>query len=331
MTDPVLVVDHVSKHFPLRRGVVDRLRRRPARMIVAVDDVSITVERGRILGIVGESGCGKSTLARSILRLEELDAGQVELEGRNLATLSSGELRRERRRIQMVFQDPYSSLNPRLSVGDAIAEAALVHNITTRDQVEAYVAELLGLVGLQGSTAKRRPRQLSGGQRQRVAIARALAVKPEVLVADEAVSALDVSIQAQILNLLRRLTDELGLATVFIAHQLAVVGHLCDDLAVMYLGRIVERGPTKTVFSNPQHPYTVALLSAHPEPGVAPARRDAISGDIPSPLNIPSGCRFRTRCRHADNRCLQDPPEVEFGGGHSAECVVLPFKGRLQA
>jgi oligopeptide/dipeptide ABC transporter ATP-binding protein len=260
------------------------------------------------------------------LRLEDLDGGRVELDGRDLRELSARELRRERRRIQMVFQDPYTSLNPRLTVGAAIGEAALVHRIVERDRVGAYVAELLELVGLQPSVANRRPRALSGGQRQRVAIARALALRPEVLVADEAVSALDVSIQAQILNLLRRLTDDLGLATIFIAHQLAVVKYVCHDLAVMYLGRIVERGPIEAVFSDPQHPYTAALLRAHPEPGQPPARRDAIKGDIPSPLNIPRGCRFRTRCPYAEERCLEPPPEVDFGGAHRAECVVLPFR-----
>jgi oligopeptide transport system ATP-binding protein len=325
-----LTVTRVSKSFPLRRGIVDRVRGRPAKAVVAVDDVTLAVERGRILGIVGESGCGKSTLARCILRLENLDHGRVELGGRDLATLSPGELRRERRRIQMVFQDPYSSLNPRLTVRDTLAEAALVHGVTTRGAADVYVGELLELVGLQPSTAKRRPRQLSGGQRQRVAIARALAVRPEVLVADEAVSALDVSIQAQILNLLRRLTDDLGLATIFIAHQLAVVRHVCDDIAVMYLGRIVERGPTRTVFSSPQHPYTEALLSAHPEPGTPARRRDAIKGDIPSPLSVPRGCRFRTRCPYAEDRCSEPPPAVNLGHSHSVECHVLPFRGQAR-
>jgi oligopeptide/dipeptide ABC transporter ATP-binding protein len=326
MSDSVLVVERVSKRFPMRRGIGDQLRRRPARAVVAVDDVSLRVERGQVLGIVGETGCGKSTLARCILRLEQIDGGRIELDGRDLVTMSARELRRERRRIQIVFQDPYTSLNPRLTVGDALAEAALVHGLAARVTVDAYVAELLGQVGLQPSTAKQRPRQLSGGQRQRVAIARALAVKPEVLVADEAVSALDVSIQAQILNLLRRLTDDFHLATIFIAHQLAVIANLCDYVAVMYLGRIVEYGPTEAVFAAPQHPYTAALLSAHPEPGTPRERRDAVSGDIPSPLEIPTGCRFRTRCPYADDRCLDAPPAVDFGGGHTAECVVLPFR-----
>jgi oligopeptide transport system ATP-binding protein len=326
VSDPALVVEHVSKRFALRRSLREHIGRASARAVTAVDDVSLTAERGRVLGIVGESGCGKSTLARCILRLEDLDRGRVALLGQDLGELSAKELRRERRRIQMVFQDPYTSLNPRLTIGAAIAEAALVHKIVERDQVEAHVAELLELVGLQASVATRRPRALSGGQRQRVAIARALALRPEVLVADEAVSALDVSIQAQILNLLRRLTKDLGLATIFIAHQLAVVRYVCDEVAVMYLGRIVERGPIDAVFSKPQHPYTVALLSAHPEPGAPPARRAAIKGDIPSPLNIPSGCRFRTRCPYAEERCLEPPPEFDFGGAHRAECVVLPFR-----
>ncbi len=327
MNDVVLRVDGLHKRFPVRRSLSERLRGAPARAVTAVDDVTLHVRRGEVLGIVGESGCGKSTLARCILRLEQPERGTVELAGRDLLSMSTAELRRSRGSIQMVFQDPYTSLNPRLTVGAAIAEAALVHRIVDAAGVEAYTAELLGLVGLPASVMKRRPRALSGGQRQRVAIARALAVRPDVLVADEAISALDVSIQAQILNLLRQLTDELALATVFIAHQLAVVAHVCDSVAVMYLGRIVERGPTERVFSAPQHPYTAALLAAHPEPTPdRSGRRDAIRGDIPSPLEIPSGCRFRTRCPFAQEVCLVDPVAAEFGEGHEALCSVLPFR-----
>jgi oligopeptide transport system ATP-binding protein len=232
-----------------------------------------------------------------------------------------------RRRIQMVFQDPYTSLNPHLSVGDAIAEAALVHGAASRESVHRYVSEMLELVGMSAEMAVRRPRELSGGQRQRIAIARALAVRPEVLIADEAVSALDVSIQAQVLNLLRSLTDELGLATIFIGHQLAVIAHVSDRVAIMYLGQVVEHGPTSEVFEHPQHPYTKALLLAHPEPGAkARSREAAVSGDIPSPLAMPTGCRFRSRCRYAEDSCRADPPVVDVGAGHEARCAVLPFR-----
>src|SRR5262249_55131179 len=252
-------------------------------------------------------------LARCVVRLLEPDSGSVRLAGTELLDLGREELRKARRRIQMIFQDPYTSLNPRQSVGDAIAEAALVHGTTTRANADAFVAETLALVGLGAGTARRRPRELSGGQRQRVAIARALAVRPEVLIADEAVSALDVSIQAQVLNLIRSLTDELGLATIFIGHQLAVIAHVSDRVAIMYLGQIVAPGPTGAVFETPHPPYTRALLLAHREPGAERrAREAAVTGDIPSPLELPSGCRFRSRCRYAEERCKLEPPMVDF-------------------
>jgi oligopeptide/dipeptide ABC transporter ATP-binding protein len=325
--DSVLVVEDLVKTFPVPRTARELLQHRPRRAVVAVDGVSLEVRRGEVLGVVGESGCGKTTLARCVVRLLEPDSGSVRLAGTDLLDLPREELRKARRRIQMIFQDPYTSLNPRQSVGDAIAEAALVHGTTTRAGADAFVAETLALVGLGAATARRRPRELSGGQRQRVAIARALAVRPEVLIADEAVSALDVSIQAQVLNLLRSLTDELGLATIFIGHQLAVIAHVSDRVAIMYLGQIVEHGPTRAVFDNPQHPYTKALLLAHPEPGAERrAREAAVIGDIPSALHIPTGCRFRPRCRYAEERCKAEPPMIDFGGGHQARCVVLPFR-----
>jgi oligopeptide transport system ATP-binding protein len=292
----------------------------------AVDGISFDLHRGRTLGLVGESGSGKSTTGRALVQLSAPSAGSIKFEGRELLG-DAGEATADlRRRVQMIFQDPYSSLNPRMTVGAIIGEPLAIHRIGNAEERRARVKELLEIVGLPLRSAERFPHQFSGGQRQRIGIARALALRPDLVIADEPISALDVSIQAQILNLLRRLTKDLGLATIFIAHQLAVVRYVCDEVAVMYLGRIVERGPIDAVFSKPQHPYTVALLSAHPEPGAPPARRAAIKGDIPSPLNIPSGCRFRTRCPYAEERCLEPPPEFDFGGAHRAECVVLPFR-----
>ncbi len=321
----ILVVDDLRKSFPVPRSVRGVVTRSEARSVTAVDGVSLTVSRGSVLGVIGESGCGKTTLARCIVRLLEPDSGSIRLDGEELTKLSRSELRRARGRIQMVFQDPYTSLNPRMSIGDAIAEAVKVHGTAGERGANAFVSELLELVGLSSQLATRRPRELSGGQRQRVAIARALAVRPEVLIADEAVSALDVSIQAQVLNLLRQLTDDLGLATIFIGHQLAVIAHVADDVAIMYLGSIVEQGPTTAVFDSPQHPYTAALLAAHPEPGAPRASRAAVAGDVPSPLDIPSGCRFRTRCSYAQDRC-EGPVELEtIDGGRAVACVVRPF------
>jgi peptide/nickel transport system ATP-binding protein/oligopeptide transport system ATP-binding protein len=324
---PLLRVQELVKSFEVRRPLLGRLRRQPPRRLVAVDGVTFTLPASRTLGIVGESGSGKTTLARCLTRLVEPDAGSIAFDGRELVGMPAGEFQRVRREMQIVFQDPYSSLNPQMTAGAALAEALRVHGVATRAEAPAQVAELLRLVGLPAQTARRYPRELSGGQRQRVAIARALAPRPRLLIADEAVSALDVSIQAQILNLLVDLTERLSLTTIFISHQLSVIAHVADAVAVMYLGRIVESGPVDEVFGNPQHPYTAALLAAHPEP--APGRRRraaAVRGERPSPLDIPAGCRFRTRCPYAQERCAAvDPPPDEVAPGHVVRCVVLPL------
>jgi oligopeptide/dipeptide ABC transporter ATP-binding protein len=330
--NPLLVVDDLRKSFPVRRSLLDRARLRPAQRAVAVDGVSLSVSRREKLGVVGESGSGKTTLARCLLRLVEPDAGSIRFEGEEISTADRQSLQRVRRRIQMVFQDPYSSLNPRVKVGAAIAEPARVHHVVPDDAIADHVSHLLELVGLAKGTAERYPRQLSGGQRQRVAIARALSLNPEFLVADEPVSALDVSIQAQILNLLEDLVGSLNLTMIFIAHQLSVVRHISDRVAIMYLGRIVETGPTDEIFEHPQHPYTAGLLAAAPVPHPSKRNRTpAMRGDIPSPLNIPTGCRFRTRCPYAEPRCgLEDPALRAVGtGDHEVACHVLPFRRAL--
>ncbi len=329
---PLLRVEGLQKSFPVRRSLADRIRLQPAQRAVAVDGISLDVRRGDTLGIVGESGSGKTTLARLLLRLLPADGGSIRFAGEEVTTAGTSELRRIRRRMQMVYQDPYSSLNPRIRVGAAIAEPAVVHGVVTKEQAAAHVEEMLNLVGLSASAAERFPRQLSGGQRQRVAIARALSLRPEFLIADEPVSALDVSIQAQILNLLDDLLQSLNLTTVFIAHQLGVVRHISNRVAIMYLGRIVETGPTERVFTAPQHPYTAGLLAAAPRPDPALRhRKPAVRGDIPSSLRIPSGCRFRTRCPYAIDRCaVDDPALAPVEPEHTVACHVLPFRESLQ-
>ena len=325
---PLLEVKDLVKRFRARQSVFEQISFRPARHAVAVDGVSFSVQKGETLGLVGESGSGKTTVARSVLRLIDPDEGSITFDGVDVSGLSRSKLQGVRQRMQMVFQDPYSSLNPRMKVGTAIAEPALVHGVIERSAATAHVEEMLDLVGLPASTAERYPRQLSGGQRQRIAIARALSARPSVLIADEPVSALDVSVQAQILNLLSKLLEELDLTMVFIAHQLSVVRHISNRVAIMYLGRIVETGPTDRVFAAPQHPYTKALLEAapHPDPGRRHTRA-AVRGDIPSPFDIPSGCRFRTRCPYAIERCENEDPALRtVADAHLAACHVLPFR-----
>lgn len=326
----ILSVENLEKTFGVSRGLLDVIARRPVERVVALDEVSLSLRHNEVLGIVGESGSGKSTLARCLLGLYQPDSGSIHFDGDDVTELRGNKRRDVQRRMQMVFQDPYSSLNPQMSIGAAILEAGRVHD-RVKVPDDEFVGHLLDLVGLSRSVANRRPRALSGGQRQRVAIARALAVEPEVLVADEAVSALDVSVQGQILNLFSSLCDELGLAMIFIAHDLAVVAHLCDRVAIMYLGRIVEEGPVDAIFGSPQHPYTAGLLAAHPDPyalGALSEKSSVIEGDVPSPFQVPSGCRFRTRCAHAVERCAIDDPQLQVvdGGDQRAACHILPFR-----
>ena len=308
MTPPILEAVDLAKHFPVQTGLFGRGRD----VVKAVDGVSFSVDAGETFAIVGESGCGKSTVARLVLRLIEPTRGALRLEGRDLLALPAAEMRRMRGQLQIIFQDPYGSLNPRMTVGDMLAEPLMLHDIVPPAGRRQRVAELLDLVGLRAQAARRYPHEFSGGQRQRIVIARALAVNPDFVVCDEPVSALDVSIQAQILNLLAELQARLGLAYVFISHDLAVVRQIASSLGVMYLGRLVETGPGETVFSRPRHPYTQALLSAVPVP-VPGARRRAtvVSGDVPSPLAPPPGCHFHTRCPHATERCRVEVPGLE--------------------
>jgi peptide/nickel transport system ATP-binding protein len=310
---PLLQVEGLVKRFPGRGG----------RTVHAVEGVDLAVGRGRIVGLVGESGSGKTTIGRTLLRLVEPTAGRAVFDGVDLFTLGERAMRGYRRRLQIMFQDPYSSLNPRLRVAAILGEALDARGFARGAARKARVAELLAMVGLRPEHADRFPHEFSGGQRQRIGIARALAVEPEFIVADEPVSALDVSVQAQILNLLLDLRASLGLTMLFISHDLSVVEYLCDDVVVLYLGRVMERGPARAIHGDPQHPYTRALVAAAPAPDPA-ARRDRapLAGDIPSPLDPPSGCVFRTRCPLAIERCAAVvPPLTELGGGRAVACI----------
>jgi oligopeptide transport system ATP-binding protein len=322
-------VTGVSKTYA-RRSLDDRLRRRPGAVTVALDDVSLTVNPRESIGIVGESGSGKTTLARTLVQLVMPDTGRVEVAGVDVAAARGRALAALRRRIQLVYQDPYSSLNPALTVAQAIAEPAVVHGLVAKQHARQRVEELMGQVGLGHGLVDRRPRELSGGQRQRVAIARALAAEPTILVADEAVSALDVSIQAQVLRLFAQLQDELGLTLIFVSHQLATVAQLCERVAIMYRGRIVEIGPTADVFSRPGHGYTDALLRAHPslERDSAPLSHQAAPASPPPPSGAP-GCPFQHRCRYVADPCLTvDPGPEPLSAAHTAWCHVLPQERR---
>jgi oligopeptide/dipeptide ABC transporter ATP-binding protein len=314
---PLLSVAAVSKHFPIRRGPFAR-----PLWVRAVDQVSFDVAAGETLAIVGESGCGKSTLGRVVLRLIEPTGGGVRFEGVDVLALGGGGLRRLRRRMQMIFQDPYASLNPRMTVGAILAEPLALHRLAPRREHRERVAALLELVGLPPAYAARYPHEFSGGQRQRIGIARALAVSPRLIVGDEPVSALDVSIQAQIINLLQDLQDRLGLTYIVIAHDLTVVKHMADRVAVMYLGRIVERAATRALFAEPRHPYTRALLSAIPLPDPRPRERPRLlEGDVPNPAAPPPGCHLQTRCPFVRERCRSEAPELaDAGDGHHVAC-----------
>jgi peptide/nickel transport system ATP-binding protein len=317
----LLELDDLKVYFPLKSGIV---LDRHVGDIRAVDGVTLSIERGETLGLVGESGCGKSTVGRTILRLYEPTAGRIVFDGRDITHLKEGQLRPLRRRIQMVFQDPFASLNPRHSVGRIVGEPLRVHGTLSREEANARVRELLSLVGLPQDAASRYPHEFSGGQRQRIGVARALALNPEFLVCDEPVSALDVSIQAQIVNLMEELQREFGLTYLFIAHDLAVVRHISDRIAVMYLGKLVELAPADDLYDNPLHPYTITLLSAIPipDPEVERRRRPIrVEGDLPSPANPPAACRFHTRCPFVQaTRCADEEPLLRELDGHLVSC-----------
>jgi len=324
--DNILEVRNLVKHFPITKGFIFQ---RQVGAVKAVDGVTFSIRRGETLGLVGESGCGKTTTGRVILRLMEPTSGEALFEGRNIFKLSKEELRKMRRDMQIIFQDPYSSLNPRMTVGDIIGEPLEIHNLARGKEKLRRVQELLEVVGLSPYHVNRYPHEFSGGQRQRIGIARALAVNPKLIICDEPVSALDVSIQAQVLNLLQELQKEFGLTYLFIAHDLSVVKHISDRIAVMYLGKIAEIARADEMFENPQHPYTEALLSAVPIPDPGMRReRIILPGDVPSPVNPPQGCRFHTRCLYARESCrVNEQVLIDYwGNGHEVACEVLPFR-----
>ncbi|WP_172373451.1 ABC transporter ATP-binding protein [Sporosarcina jiandibaonis] len=322
MTKPLLKVENLKKYFPIKKGVLGRV----AGQVKAVDDISFYVNEGETLGIVGESGCGKSTTGRMLLRLLEPTEGTVEFDGKDITKLSAEEMRKTRRDIQMVFQDPYASLNPRHTIEKILGEPLLVHGIKSAKERNAKIREFLEVVGLSDFHAKRYPHQFSGGQRQRIGIARALMTNPKLIIADEPVSALDVSIQAQVLNLMQDLQTEFNLTYIFIAHDLGVVRHISDRVGVMYLGKIVEVSESEDLYANPLHPYTQALLSAVPVPDPDYIKQEVfLEGDIPNPADPPTGCTFHTRCPFKMDICTRAIPKlIEVEKGHSVACHLYP-------
>jgi oligopeptide transport system ATP-binding protein len=320
----LLRVKDLKKYFPIRKGFLGRT----VGCVHAVDGVSFTIKPGETLGLVGESGCGKSTVGRCLIRLYQPTAGRIEFEGRDVTSMAGRELTELRTKVQMIFQDPYSSLNPRLRVRDIIGEALRVHRLVDSGQWEDRVRELLDAVGLQADHLARYPHEFSGGQRQRIGVARALAMRPKLIVADEPVSALDVSIQAQVINLLESLKEKFGLSYLVVAHDLSVVEHVSDRIAVMYLGKLVELASDRQLYLNPKHPYTEALLAAVPVagPGGKQRRKERrpLKGDVPSPINPPPGCRFHTRCAKRRDVCLnEEPPSIEVEPGHYVSCFLF--------
>jgi oligopeptide transport system ATP-binding protein len=320
----LLEVKHLKKHFPIKGGVFSKT----IGYVYAVDDINFTLEKGETLGLVGESGCGKSTTGRTILRLIEPTDGAIYFEGQDITNLDKSAMRALRREMQIIFQDPYASLNPRMTVGSIIGEPLEIHKIAKGAEKEERVASLLQKVGLRAEDMRKYPHEFSGGQRQRIGIARALALNPKLIVCDEPVSALDVSIQAQVINLLEDLQAEFGLSYLFIAHNLNVVEHISNRVAVMYLGQIVELASGEELYKNPQHPYTEALLSAVPIPDpTVKKKRIILEGDVPSPINPPKGCHFHTRCMYKDKICEEVEPEFkDIGGGHWVACHFRPAR-----
>ena len=319
--EPLLSVKNLKKYFPIRRGVLSRV----AAHVKAVDDISFDINKGETLGLVGESGCGKTTAGRAVLRLVEPDAGTIRFDGIDLLSLGGQDLRRRRRDMQIIFQDPYASLNPRMTIRSIVGEPFVIHGIANGSERDDQVADLLKTVGLDSSVINRYPHEFSGGQRQRIGIARALALKPKLIVADEPVSALDVSIQAQIINLLADLQQQFGLTYLFISHAIPVIEHISTRIGVMYLGKLVEVGTSAQICLAPKHPYTQALLSAVPipDPG-AKKRRIVLTGDVPTPINPPTGCRFHTRCPIAVERCkIEEPPLRKLEDGRDAACHLV--------
>ena len=319
--EALLEVRHLRKCFPIEKSLTGKVKRE----LVAVDDVSFKLMPGETLGIVGESGCGKTTMGRAILKLHEPSGGQIFFKGKDIASYTKEQMRPIRTDMQIIFQDPYSSLPPRDTVGGILSEPVQVHNIVPKDQVKDYVLELMDKCGLRDYYFERYPHEFSGGQRQRICIARALSVNPELVVCDEPVSALDVSIQAQIINLLKQLQKDMGLTYLFISHDLSVVKFISDKILIMYLGAMMEYGTKEEIFNNPLHPYTKALFSAIPNPNPdEKMNRIVLGGDIPSPANPPKGCRFHTRCPHATEKCKHVTPEYkEYAPGHFAACHLL--------